>query len=117
MKLCYITIMVRDMEKSLQFYQELVGLQIMRKMEPPMGKIVFLGNKEGETMLELIDFAGSEKVDAKAMVMSYGAESDLEALREKAAVMGYQPSEILDCPPKPRHFTVADPDGITVEFS
>lgn len=117
MKLSYITIMVRDLEQSLRFYQELADLRIIRQMEPPMGKIVFLANKEGETMLELIEFKDSEKVETKAMVMSYAAETELEALREKAVSLGYEPSEIVDQAPKPRHFTVADPDRITVEFS
>lgn len=117
MKLSYITIMVRDMEKSLQFYQELVGLHIVRQIEPPMGRIVFLGNREGETLLELIDFAAAEKVSTKGLVMSYEAESELAALREKAIALGYEASEIMDCPPKPEHFTVTDPDGIIVEFS
>lgn len=117
MKLSYITIMVRDLEQSLRFYQELADLRIIRQMKPPMGKIVFLANKEGETMLELIEFKDSEKVETKAMVMSYAAETELEALREKAVSLGYEPSEIVDQAPKPRHFTVADPDGIAVEFS
>ena len=32
MKLNYITVMVRNMEKSLDFYEKLVGLKVMNKM-------------------------------------------------------------------------------------
>ncbi|NMB30182.1 MAG: VOC family protein, partial [Clostridiales bacterium] len=42
---------------------------------------------------------------------------ELDVLREKATKLGYSPSEIISMEPKPRHFTVADPDGIIVEFS
>ena len=33
MKFCWVTINVKDMEKSLHFYQEVIGLNINRK--PP----------------------------------------------------------------------------------
>ncbi len=117
MKLSYITINVRDLEKSQRFYQELVGLKYMCEINPPMGKIVFLGNNDGETMIELVGFAETEKVEAKAMVLAFEAGMELPVLREKAIELGYEPSEIIEMPPKPTFFTVFDPDGIMVEFS
>lgn len=117
MKLNFITIMVRNVEKSVDFYQKMVGLQVVRRFNPGMGEIVFLANAEGETMLELIEFANVEKVLTKGMVMSYQADANLEALREKAIELGYAPSAIISGGPKPAHFTVPDPDGIIVEFS
>ena len=53
MKLGYITVMVRDLERSLTFYQELAQLQVMRRFRPGPGEIAFLANGAGETMLEL----------------------------------------------------------------
>ena len=53
MKFCWATIMVKDMEESLKFYQEIVGLKVDRRFEAGPGvEIVFLGN--GETKVELI---------------------------------------------------------------
>ena len=117
MKLSYITFMVRDIEKSLTFYQSLVGLQVLKRFNPGMGEIAFLANKEGETMLELIQFDEAEKVLTKGMVISFSAGNSLIELREKAVNLGYSASEIIDHAPKPKHFTVPDPDGIIVEFS
>lgn len=117
MKLNFITFMVRDINKSVAFYQELAGLQIINRISPGAGEIVFLANEKGETMLELIEFANVEKVVAKGMVLSFSAEDELEGLRDKAITLGYFPSEIIEQGPKPKHFTVADPDGIIVEFS
>lgn len=117
MKLSYITIMVRDIEKSITFYEELVGLQIVRRFNPGPGEIAFLANAEGETMLELIEFKNAEKVAVKGMVMSYQVEDELEKVREKAIDLGYNPTEIINLNPKPMHFRVTDPDGIMVEFS
>lgn len=116
MKLNYITFMVKDIEKSVAFYQELAGLSVMNRMSPGAGEIAFLANDKGETMLELIEFEGAEKVSTKGMVMSFSAKSELEELREKAISLGYSPSEIITRGPKPKHFTVADPDEIIVEF-
>lgn len=117
MQLCYITVMVRNMEKSLSFYRDFAGLKIVRRFNPGMGEIAFLENKAGDTKLELIAFPNAEKVQVSGMVMSYRAETDLETLREKAIEMGYEPTEIINCPPKPAHFRVTDPDGIWTEFS
>ena len=117
MKLGYITVMVRDLERSLAFYQELAQLQVVRRFRPGPGEIAFLAHGVGETMLELVAVPDAEKVCAQGLVASFAAEGSLEGLRQKAAELGYAPSEIFDHPPKPRHFTVPDPDGITVEFS
>lgn len=117
MKLNFITFMVRDIKDSLVFYQELVGLQVMNRISLNEGEIVFLANDKDETMLELIEFKGVEKVTAKGMVMSFSVENELEEVRAKALALGYFPSEIIERGPKPKHFTLADPDGLIVEFS
>ncbi|MGI6497433.1 MAG: VOC family protein [Oscillospiraceae bacterium] len=117
MKLNYITFMVRNIEASLAFYKGLVDLHEINRIRLEAGEIVFLANANGETMLELIAFGGVEKVETKGMVMSFLAETMLEKLREKAVALGYSPSEIISKGPKPKHFTVMDPDGVVVEFS
>lgn len=116
MKLNYITFMVRDIEKSVAFYQDLAGLQVIRRISLEAGEIVFLSNAKGETMLELIEFDGAEKVTTRGMVMSFSVEAELEKVREKAVILGFSPSEIIEKEPKPKHFTALDPDGIVVEF-
>ena len=117
MKLNFMTFMVRDIKASVAFYQELAGLKALNQMSLEAGEIVFLANGEGETMLELIEFQGVEKVTVKGMVLSFTAEGELRELREKALALGYSPSDIIERGLKPAHFTVADPDGIMVEFS
>lgn len=41
MKLNYITLMVRDLEKSVDFYTKIAKLQVQANLKLPMGKIVF----------------------------------------------------------------------------
>ena len=52
-------ITVLDLEKSLAFYQEALGLEVMRQIEPEDGsfKIVFLGHEGAPCMLELTWYA------------------------------------------------------------
>lgn len=88
MKLNYITIMVRDLEKS-----------------------------QGDTMLELIQFEQAEEVTSTGMVFSFLAKKPLTELKEQSEVMGYLTSDIVSEPPKPAHFTVTDPDGLVIEIS
>ncbi|MDD5953371.1 MAG: VOC family protein [Oscillospiraceae bacterium] len=117
MKLKFITLMVRDLKKSIAFYENLTGLRVLKRMSPGMGEIAFLANRDGETMLELIQFDSAEKVSAKGMTFSFLAEGDLEPYRENAVALGYNPSDIVTSGPKPSHFVVLDPDGVLVEIS
>jgi len=53
MKFCWTTIHVKDMDKSLAFYQEIVGLPLVRRAQAsPEMELAFLGS--GETQVELI---------------------------------------------------------------
>lgn len=117
MKLDYITIMVRDIKASIRFYEELIGLRIVREMHPGNGKIVFMANEKDDTMLELIQFEDVETLSVQGMVMSYTSDIPLEALRKKACELGYSPTKIIDQGPKPKYFRVCDPDGVFIEFS
>lgn len=117
MKLNYITFMVRDLEKTVSFYQELAGLHIVRRFNPGMGEIAFMADAQEATSLEFIQFDHVPKVETSGMTMSFQVNGNLDDIREKAIAMGYAPSEIIDKAPKPAHFTVNDPDGISVEFS
>ena len=117
MKFNYMTIFVRDLERSCAFYEQLAQLRVLRRITPPGGQIAFLCNAPGETMLELVAFPQGEKVEAKGLTISFQTGENLENLRRRAEELGYAPSQILSHPPKPDHFTVADPDGVAVEFS
>lgn len=109
--------MVRDLEKSVDFYTKIAKLQVQANLKLPMGKIVFLANEEGETRLELVDFKGVEKVETKGLVLSFHVEGSLEEFYSTVVNAGYTPSDIFDMAPKPKHFKLKDPDGIIIEFS
>ena len=118
MKLNYITMLVRDIEKSIDFYQRAVEMHVARRFHPEIGRIVFMSDAEESITLEFIQPEKNiETVETKGIVMSYSAKGRLEEKHGQLAEMGLSPSDISDTPPKPRHFTVADPDGMRIEFT
>lgn len=117
MKINYITIIVRDIEKSLAFYKELVELKVARHFHPGSFDIAFLENEAGETMVELVQPESGETVSASGIIISFSSKNRLNTVWEKAKAMGYTPTKIFDEGPKPNYFHVTDPDGVTVEFT
>ena len=87
MKLGFITIYVRDLDATVRFYTEIAALSVLNRFNPGFGEIAFLGNGQ------------------------------LSAIREKAKELGYSPSEIINQPPRPKCFTVLDPNGMEIEFT
>ena len=116
MKFCWTTLMVKDMEESLKFYQEIVGLSIDRRFKAgPGSEIVFLG--KGETKVELISNEANKEVNFGKDI-SLGFEVDslddmLAFVKEKGAAVHsgpFQPN------PHVRFFYVMDPNGLKIQF-
>ena len=117
MKLGFITIYVRDLDSTVRFYTEIAALSVLNCFNPGFGEIAFLGNAEGETMLEFIEMTADNCVSAKGMTLCFESMGQLSAIREKAKELGYSPSEIINQPPRPKCFTVLDPNGMEIEFT
>lgn len=114
MKFCWCTISVNNMEESIKFYKDIVGLPVDRRFTSGTGsEICFLG--EGETKVELID---DHKSHANTEGISLGFETAsldgmIELIKEKGLEMEgpYQPN------PHIRFIYVKDPDGVKIQFS
>lgn len=116
MKFCWCTITVHNMEESLKFYQEIVGLTIHRRLSAgPSGEIVFLG--DGETKLELVDHGSNESVnignDISLGFEVSSANEKIQFLKEKGLELESGPFE-----PNPhvKFFFVKDPNGVRIQF-
>ena len=108
--------MVKDLEASLKFYNEIIGLSVCRRFKAGPGvEIVFLG--EGETKLELIqneqlsdvnfgrDISLGFEVDSLDDTMSFVKEKGINIISGP-----FQPN------PHTKFFYVLDPDGLKVQF-
>ncbi len=116
MKFCWTTLTVDNMEDSLKFYQEIVGLPISKKYPAGPGvEICFLG--EGETQLELI-CDKNQTFPKNVGRVSLGFE--VVSLDEKIKFIQEKGIAIADGPFQPnphiKFFFVKDPNGFSVQF-
>jgi len=104
------------MEESLAFYQDILGLELNRKMNPnPDMELSFLGN--GETLVELIWNKQNQDISfSKDISMGFEADSlddFITTLKEKEI-------SILSGPHQPNPFIrfiyIADPDGMKIQI-
>jgi lactoylglutathione lyase len=116
MQFCWATLMVNDMEESLKFYQNIVGLSISRRFSPTPGReIVFLG--DGETKVELICDRDGEKGEiGKGVCLGFvvsSVDEKMNFVREKGVAIHSGP---FSPTPRTRFFYVQDPNGLKVQF-
>lgn len=116
MKFCWTTITVNNLEESLKFYQEIIGLTINRRFKAEPGiEIVFLGN--GETKLELISNKTNRKVNI-GLDISIGFE--VESVDKMIVYLKEKGIEIHSGPFQPnpniKFFYLLDPNGLKVQL-
>jgi lactoylglutathione lyase len=115
MKFLWTTIVVKDLEQSLRFYKEIVGLKEHRRFNSGHGEIVFLG--DGETEIELMT-GGQEKELSYGQDISLGFE--VESLEELMTTLKEKEIDILAGPISPnpmvKFIFVHDPNGLKIQF-
>ena len=116
MKFCWVTITVKNMEESLRFYQEIVGLTIDRRFQAGPGvEITFLGN--GETKVELICNEEIKDINIGQNI-SLGFEVDsvddmMAFVKERGIAIHSGP---IQPNPNVKFFYVLDPNGLKIQF-
>lgn len=116
MKFAHATITVRNMDESLKFYQEIVGLNIDIRISTGTGpEIVFLG--EGETKVELIYYGQNKEINIGEDI-SLGFQ--VESLEDKMHFIQEKGIKIHSGPfqpnPTTKFFYVQDPNGLKIQF-
>ncbi|MGJ0845127.1 lactoylglutathione lyase [Tissierella praeacuta DSM 18095] len=120
-KMLHTCIRVMDLEKSLKFYKDALGLVETRRKDFPEDEftLVFLSDELGQHEIELTYNYNPEKPYVIGDGFSHMAFSikDLEASREMHKKMGYEVTELMGLPgEKPRYYFVTDPDGYDIEI-
>lgn len=111
-----LTIMVKDLEKSIYFYERIAELKIMRRFKVGPGEIAFMARDAGETEIELVYMPGGNTLDCKGIVICFETEK-LDEVRKLAIDMELNPSDIRNPDPQNKYFYVYDPDKMSVEFT
>lgn len=116
MKFCWCTIKVNNMEESIKFYQEVVGLSISSRYMSGTGKeICFLGN--GETKVELIcdpNYKATNNGEGVSLGFEVASVDEMIKLVKGKGVEldkgPFQPN------PHIKFFYVKDPNGFNIQF-
>ena len=116
MKFCWSTLTVKNMEESLKFYQEIVGLTIDRRFQAGPGmEIAFLGS--GETKVELIHDSNDTEIN---MGESISLGFQVNSVDEMMAFVIEKGFEIHSGPfepnPNVKYFFILDPNGLKIQF-
>lgn len=119
-KLLHTCIRVMDLEKSLKFYTEALGLKETRRKDFPDEEftLVFLSDDLGQHEIELTYNYNPEEPYVIGNGFSHIAVAvdDLEASRNRHIEMGYEVSKLMGLPGSPpRYYFITDPDGYDVE--
>lgn len=119
-KMLHTCLRVMDLNASLEFYSEALGLVETSRKDFPEHKftIVYLSDETGVYELELTYNYDQETpyvIGDGFSHIAVGIE-DLEGLREKHIEKGYEVTDLKGLPgEKPRYYFVTDPDGYKVE--
>lgn len=117
MKFLWTTILVNNMDESLNFYEEIVGLKLTERFQAgPEMEISFLG--QGETKIELICNKRLKKLDAgNRVTLGFKVESleeKINYIKEKGIIIITGPTQ-----PNPsiKYFIIKDPNGVKIQFA
>ena len=115
MRYAHTTIIVSDIEKSIQFYEEVAGLTIRNKFSAGSKTLAFLSDKDGDTQIELIQDENEKIYSGCGISVGFEVEN-VEEYMEKLNLMGYQTTDIISPNPKTKFFYVNDPDGLKIQL-
>lgn len=119
-KMLHTCIRVLDLEKSLKFYNEALGLVETRRKDFPEHKftLVYLSDTLEGYEIELTYNYNPEVPYDLGNGFSHIAigSENIEELRKKHIEMGYEVTDLKGLPgEKPHYYFVTDPDGYKVE--
>ncbi|MBN7773491.1 VOC family protein [Clostridium aminobutyricum] len=116
MKFCWSTLRVKNLEESIAFYTEIIGLEVARRFNGgPSKEIVFLG--DSETKIELVCDGESRDTNVGKDI-SWGFETEsldkaLELVKEKGIPVVSGP---IQPNPHVKFFFIKDPDGMLIQL-
>lgn len=117
MNFCWITLNVNNMEESLKFYNEIIGLKITERFNLGVEmEIAMLGENDG-TKIELI-YNKNKNVSVHSEGISIGFEvksldDTIELLKNKKISIKRGPISPI---PSSRFFFIDDPNGIEIQI-
>jgi lactoylglutathione lyase len=116
MKFLWTTLQVKDIQKSLDFYQGVIGLKLKQRHSAGAEvEMAFLG--EGETQVELIcNKSALQETSGNGVSVGFQVDS-LDETMMTVKLKGISISREIHQPnPHVKFFFVEDPDGYQIQF-
>jgi len=118
-KLLHTRYRVNDLETTVKFYKEVLGLQEIRRHKSPRGsELAFMKAPESEELIELCYFPASGPVQVQPDLTHLAFEVDsLEAFGKHLATLGLKYSDGPIVKPDGSGFAFIDaPEGYEIEI-
>ena len=118
-KLLHTRYRLNDLEKTVKFYKDVLGLEEVRRHKSPRGsELVFMKAPESEELIELCHFPASGPVQVQPDLTHLAFEVDsLEAFGKHLATLGLKYSDGPIVKPDGSGFAFIDaPEGYEVEI-
>jgi lactoylglutathione lyase len=120
-KIIHTMIRVLDLDRSMRFYRDLIGLTESHRLDFPDFALVYLRNAENDFEIELTLNKG--RTEAYTHGTGYGhvavVVADAAAERERMIKLGYQANDLKEFKRGDellaRFFFIQDPDGYKIE--
>lgn len=111
----HLTLITRDIEKSIAFYQTMAELTVARRYHEGEAQLAFLTDGRDGTEIELVQMAQMQPFEGKGMFLCFETNK-LDAMHALAAENNLNPSPIRIPDEKSRYFYVYDPNGVSVQL-
>ena len=118
-KLLHTRYRVNDLERTVKFYREVLGLQEVRRHKSPRGsELVFLKSPESEELIEITYFPGSGPVQVQPDLTHLAFEVDsLDEFGRHLTKLGLKYSDGPTLQPDGSGFAFIDaPEGYEIEL-
>jgi Predicted ring-cleavage extradiol dioxygenase len=116
MKLGFVTVHVKDLDRSFAFYTKILSLKEVRRINAPNGpRIVFLSDNEGG-LVELLQNAEDNEKSGGRVSLGFpisSMEDTVKMLADKG--IGDMKGPVV-LPNGEKLLFIKDPDGVEIEF-
>lgn len=112
----YTTITVKNLDESLDFYTNIIGLKKVNKFSPESGVTISFLRDEGSNLIELLEDKNISEEDFKESRVSIGFGVDnLDDTLKKLKIEGIEIiRDIIETPGDGKLAFIKDPNGVEI---
>lgn len=115
MKFLWTTLRVSDLDRSIAFYQDVLGLPVQERFQGGPNQIAMLGDAEGTKLELLCGPAPMPEAPGKGISIGFAPE-DIAAVLKRLADKGHEVPQPVSTNPTMKFYFLHDPDGYGVQL-